>query len=71
MVKAIIRSTQRYKLKISQKAKKITSTKVTTDLAFMVVMILIVIERMAATTTTLRLEKMLASQTQNGASTSF
>ena len=59
------------KTKNIAKSEKITSTKVTTDSAFMAVMILIVIERMAATTTTLRLEKMLASQTQNGASTSF
>ena len=71
MARAIIRSIQRSKLKISQKAKKITSTKVTTDLAFMAVMILTAIERMVATTTTLKLEKMLAKQTQNGANISF
>ena len=40
-------------------------------LAFMAVMILTAIERMVATTTTLKLEKMLAKQMQNGASISF
>ena len=37
----------------------------------MAVMILIAIEHMVATTTTLKLEKMLESQMQNGANTSF
>ena len=40
-------------------------------LGFMAVMILTAIEPMVATTTTLKLEKMLASQTQNGANISF
>ena len=37
----------------------------------MAVMILIAIEYMVATTTTLKLEKMLVKQTQNGANISF
>ena len=59
------------KTKNIAKSEKITSTKVTTDLAFMAVMILTAIERMVATTTTLKLEKMLAKQMQNGANISF
>lgn len=51
--------------------RKITLKKATTDLAFMVVMTLTVIGHMVAITMTLKLEKMLANQTQNGANTSF
>ena len=59
------------KTKNIAKSEKITSTKVTTDSAFMAVMILIAIEHMVATTTTLKLEKTLVKQTQNGANISF
>ena len=59
------------KTKNIAKSEKITSTKVNTDLAFMAVMTLTAIEPMVATTMTLKLEKMLVKQTQNGASTSF